>query len=113
MIQRQVVEFMSVSYKFFKVYIKVIKKLKDAKEILMVSIVGIFLMGKDKGMVFSNGIMEKGFKGIGRKDSNVDLVFGGLPMEIGIKDNGLIIDSKGKGFLTIEIVYIQANSKIF
>jgi hypothetical protein len=91
----------------------VIKKLKDAKKILMEFIKGIFLMAKDQDMAPFNGIMDKNFKEIGKKDLNVGLECGGHPMEIGIKENGLIIDSKGKGFLIIRIVYIRVNSKIF
>jgi hypothetical protein len=78
----------------------------------MVFIVVILLMEKDKDMGLSNGIMVKNFKGIGKKDLKMGLEFGDLPKEIGIKENGIIISGKDKGFITTVIVYIRVHSTI-
>ncbi len=43
---------------------------------------------KEKAMELFNGIMDKNFKEIGKKASNVVLVYGDLQKEIAIKENG-------------------------
>jgi hypothetical protein len=58
------------------------------KEILMEFTKAILKIVKEKAMELFNGIMDKNFKEIGKKASNVVLVYGDLQKEIAIKENG-------------------------
>jgi|688.fasta_scaffold228935_1 hypothetical protein len=67
--------------------IKIIK-FKDAKGILMVFITVVIKMELGLDMEYFNGIMEKGFKVIGRKVLKMDMEFGLPKSMIDMKDNG-------------------------
>ena len=63
-------------------------------------------------MELFNGIMDRNFKEIGKKASNVVLVYGDLQKEIAIKENGWIIGNMAKEFSNTVIVHIKVNFKI-
>lgn len=92
---------------------KIILKLKAAREILMEFTEVILLMVKGKAMVHSNGIMDKSSKAIGNRVLSLDLVYGDHQKETVIKVSGLTIGNTVKESLSTRIVHIRDNFKIF
>jgi hypothetical protein len=70
-------------------------------------------MERDKVMELFNGIMDRNFKVIGKKELKMDLVFGVHQKVIIMKVNGIIIVNMVKVYLNIEIVLIQVHLKVF
>ena len=91
----------------FKDSMKKINPSKEVKKILMGSIKDTLSMEKEKATVLFSGIMDKNFKEIGKMESSVDLVFGGLPGETIMRVNGATIGNKVKACLNIKLALIK------
>ena len=79
---------------------------------LMEFIKDTLLMGKEKGTVLFNGIMDKNLKETGNEVWKVDLVFGDLQEEIIMRVSGAIIDRKGKDYSGIKLALIKDSLSI-
>lgn len=92
--------------------IKIILNFKDVNEMGMEFMLELISMISGQAMEYLGGIMDNIFKEIGKMESKMVLVFGGLQKEIIMKDNGSKINNKEKDYFDIKQVRIGVNLKI-